>query len=312
MLRKTRSSQRRRSWTFRSRRRPLHVLRAFCFTFSRPWLAGRLRMLSKGFARYGQPTQAPFPLRREHAPCSRRSRQVAAGPGRGHREPFAVHPCGHTFCRACPSCRSPFDVHSLAPSILARNALDDLRLRCRFGVKEDADGKWVANEDSCNAVLSLSAVADHEANACDFTPHPYAFAGCSAMLLRGQVGVHNSSRAGTHATGERVARLAVEAENKSLKEQLARAAAELAALRPPPPPPVPLPAAFQLDVRVIMPDQTEIHFRIARNTPLQRVLDAVNARAQSCYRQLLFRGQSVEGRSAESVGLRDGCQLLPV
>ena len=237
-------------------------------------------------------------------------------------DPVNVHPCGHVFCRACalacaarqpstcPSCRSPFDVHSLAPSILARNALDDLRLRCRFGVKEDADGKWVANEEGCNAVLSLSAVADHEANACDFTPHPCAFAGCSAMLLRGHVGAHNSSRAGTHATGERLARVAAEAENKLLKEQLARAAAELAALRPPPPPPVPLPAAFQLDVRVIMPDQTEIHFRIARNTPLQRVPDAVNARAQSSYRHLLFRGQTVDGHSAESAGLRDGCQLL--
>ena len=53
---------------------------------------------------------------------------------------------------------------SLAPNLTAKAGVDELRVRCRFGVKEEGDG-WVADEAGCPAQLTLDGAAAHEATA---------------------------------------------------------------------------------------------------------------------------------------------------
>ena len=95
-----------------------------------------------------------------------------------------VLPCagGHTFCRACvrnwfnfnricPACREAIPANAaLVPNRLARAQVDELRVRCRFGVKAEGDG-WVADEAGCPAQLSLDGAAAHEAT-CGFATFP--------------------------------------------------------------------------------------------------------------------------------------------
>ena len=84
-----------------------------------------------------------------------------------------VLPCagGHTFCRecvlrwferqrTCPECRAAIPANAaLLPNRLAMAQVDELRVRCRFGVKEEGDG-WVADEAGCPAQLPLDGCGD--------------------------------------------------------------------------------------------------------------------------------------------------------
>ena len=131
-----------------------------------------------------------------------------------------VLPCadGHTFCRACvhrwfegqrtcPACATAIPAHAaLLPNRLARTQVDELRVRCRFGVKEEGD-IWVADETSCPAQLSLDGAAAHEAS-CDFATVACPFAGCGVELRRSDITSHNATSVQTHLDGERSARLA--------------------------------------------------------------------------------------------------------
>ena len=130
-------------------------------------------------------------------------------------------PCGHMVCRACvlrwfarqrtcPECR--VDIPPGAPlptNWTVRAMMDELRVRYRFGVKEEGDG-WVADEAGCPARLSLDGAAAHEAT-CGFATTTCPFAGCGASLRRSDVALHNEASVRAHLDGERAARLAGEA-----------------------------------------------------------------------------------------------------
>ena len=134
-----------------------------------------------------------------------------------------VMPCagGHTFCRACvlrwferqrtcPECRVAIPTKAaLVPNRLVTAMVGELRVRCRFGVKEEGDG-WVADEAGCPAQLSLDGAAAHEA-ACGFATTTCPFAGCGVELRRSDVASHNAASMQAHLEGERAARLAGEA-----------------------------------------------------------------------------------------------------
>ena len=105
-----------------------------------------------------------------------------------------VLPCAgwHTFCRACvrnwlklkrvcPACREAIPANAaLLPNRLARAQVDELRVRCRFGVKAEGDG-WVADEAGCSVQLSLDGAAAHEAT-CGFATFPCPSAECGVEV----------------------------------------------------------------------------------------------------------------------------------
>ena len=131
-----------------------------------------------------------------------------------------VLPCagGHTFCRACvlrwferqrtcPECRAAIPANAaLVPSRLVKAMVYELRVRCRFGVKEEGDG-WVADEAGCPAQLTLDGAVAHEA-ACGFAAITCSFAGCGVELRRADIASHNAASMQAHLDGERAARLA--------------------------------------------------------------------------------------------------------
>ena len=130
-------------------------------------------------------------------------------------------PCGHTFCRACvvrwferqrtcPECRADTAPGAPLPTNwTVRAKVDELRVRCRFGLKEQGDG-WVADEAGCPVQLTLDGVAAHEA-ACGFATTTCPFAGCGVELRRSDVASHNAASMQAHLDGERAARVAGEA-----------------------------------------------------------------------------------------------------
>ena len=146
-----------------------------------------------------------------------------------------VLPCagGHTFCRecvlrwferqrTCPECRVTIPA-SFTPATLPANRVvmaqvDELRVRCRFGVKEEGDG-WVADEAGCPAQLTLDGAAAHEA-ACGFATTTCPFAGCGVALRRSDVATHNAASMQTHLDGERAARVACDARLAAFESRL--------------------------------------------------------------------------------------------
>ena len=153
-----------------------------------------------------------------------------------------VLPCagGHTFCRACvlrwfemqrtcPECRAAIPANAvLVPNRTVKAQVDELRVRCCFGVKEEGDG-WVADEAGCPAQLSLDGAAAHEAT-CGFATTTCPFAGCGVELRRSDVASHNVASVQAHLDGERAARLAGEAIVARLVVSAAAAALRFAAL----------------------------------------------------------------------------------
>ena len=90
------------------------------------------------------------------------------------------------------------------------NLVDQLRIYCRFGLRETRDGEWEADPQGCPAQLSMDAAAAHEAT-CGFTLVRCEFSGCGMELRRCAVDAHDAAEALRHARGEREARLALEA-----------------------------------------------------------------------------------------------------
>ena len=138
-------------------------------------------------------------------------------------EPVALSACGHTFCRACvalvlvkpaaqrkcPTCLA--DVagdEKVITNWTAKDAIAELRVRCRFGLKREGDG-WVADEAGCPAQHTLDGAAAHEA-ACDFGLISCPFAGCGVELRHSQMDSHDAAFLEAHERGERAARLALE------------------------------------------------------------------------------------------------------
>ena len=134
-----------------------------------------------------------------------------------------VLPCagGHTFCRACvlrwferrrtcPECRAAIPANAaLVPSRLVKAMVDELRVRCRFGVKEEGGG-WVADATGCPAQLTLDGAAAHEAT-CGFATTTCPFAGCGVELRPSEVASHNAASLQAHLDGQRAARVASDA-----------------------------------------------------------------------------------------------------
>lgn len=157
-------------------------------------------------------------------------------------DPVSLSVCGHSFCRACvasslarrrscPSCVAAvpeaMDAAALPSNWLARNARDALRLRCRYGVRQQGDA-WVADDGGCPAVLALDALAAHEAS-CAHAPAACPFAGCGALLRPGDAAAHDAACAAAHQASERAARLAGEARLAALEAAAAADRASLAA-----------------------------------------------------------------------------------
>ena len=119
--------------------------------------------------------------------------------------------CGHTYCRACvasilskpaaqrkcPTCRSDASRGVVAAALplnwIVKAQIDALRVRCRFGVKEEGD-RWVADEA-----------------ACDFATTTCSFAGCGVELRRSDVASHNTASMQAHLDRERAARVTSDA-----------------------------------------------------------------------------------------------------
>ena len=134
--------------------------------------------------------------------------------------------CGHAFCRACavrwfdspakrcPSARCPASANSKPAALPAAYALksmvEALRVRCRFGVREDERGGWIGDPEGCTSQLSRAEAAAHEA-ACEHALEACPFAGCGVQRRRRDADAHDAELALSHARGERDARLAVEA-----------------------------------------------------------------------------------------------------
>ena len=163
-------------------------------------------------------------------------------------EPVSLPACGHTFCRGCvasvlakpaaqrkcPNCRKDV-ARSVAAAALPLNwtvksSLDELCVRCRYGVKEEGDG-WMADEAGYPAQLTLDGAAAHEA-ACGFaTTTTCPFAGCGVELRRDQADAHDAAFAVAHARGERAARLLSEARLSAVETSAASTRGELSGER---------------------------------------------------------------------------------
>ena len=141
--------------------------------------------------------------------------------------------CGHTFCRACavrwftnpakrcPVARCAASAKSKPATLPAAYALkgvvESLRVYCRFGVREDERGAWVADPAGCPAQLTRADVAAHEA-ACEHALEACPFAGCGVQRRRRDADAHDTEMAVAHARGERDARLALEASARSERD----------------------------------------------------------------------------------------------
>ena len=131
--------------------------------------------------------------------------------------------CGHTFCRACavhwfnaasdklcPLARCPVSANSQPAALptvyIVKGMVDNLRVHCRFGLREDERGRWTPDAEGCQAQLSRDAVAAHEA-ACEHAFELCPFAGCGVERRRRDADAHDAAAAVAHARGELDARL---------------------------------------------------------------------------------------------------------
>lgn len=108
-----------------------------------------------------------------------------------------------------------------------RGFIDELRIRCRNGVKT-VNGLLVPDEGGCPAVISLEEEASHQAN-CPFAFVVCSFAGCGTRLRRREVNEHDAVSVMNHLAGERSARKAQDARVRALEASSAAAASAAAA-----------------------------------------------------------------------------------
>ena len=109
---------------------------------------------------------------------------------------------------------------------MALNMVDQLRIFCRFGLRETQDGGWEADPEGCSIQLQAGGAAAHEA-VCGFALVRCTFAGCGAELRRSGEDAHDAAEGVRHARGEREARLTLE---KAQAVDKASSAARIAAL----------------------------------------------------------------------------------
>ena len=150
--------------------------------------------------------------------------------------------CGHTFCRACavrwfnaPAKRCPVarcaasansQPAALPTAYALKSMAEALRMHCRFGLREDAQGGWEPDPEGCPAQLRREEAAAHEA-ACAHAFELCPFAGCGVERRRRDTDAHDAAAAVAHARGERDERLASQARANA---QLAAANARCDAL----------------------------------------------------------------------------------
>jgi hypothetical protein len=151
-------------------------------------------------------------------------------------------PCGHSFCKACithwlelpASAQRPCPlgcaiaapvVSSLSTNFSLQDTVGELRIRCRFGLR-DAGGEWAVDPKGCPEQPRIADAAAHDA-ACGFAVVVCAFAGCGVEMQRSAAPEHDAREAVSHARGERAARKALETRVAALE----RGAAGLEALR---------------------------------------------------------------------------------
>ena len=89
--------------------------------------------------------------------------------------------------------------------------VDALLVHCRFGLRENERGDWAPDPALCDAQLAPSDVAAHEA-VCQYALEACLFAGCGVVRRRRDADAHNAAAASEHARGERIMRLALEAQ----------------------------------------------------------------------------------------------------
>ena len=82
---------------------------------------------------------------------------------------------------------------------------------CRHGLRSDERGGWSPDPERCTELLRRGDVAAHEA-VCLHVIEACPFAGCGVLRLRRDAGTHDAEAAAAHASGERAARLALEAQ----------------------------------------------------------------------------------------------------
>ena len=119
--------------------------------------------------------------------------------------------CGHTLCRACavkcfeatkccPLCRHRLDADpaALPTNYSLKSMVEELRVYCRFGLREDDRGGWMPDPAGCPLQLSRGEAAAHEA-ACEYAQETCPFAGCGVQLRRRDAAAHNATAALTRA-----------------------------------------------------------------------------------------------------------------
>ena len=100
-------------------------------------------------------------------------------------------------------------------SVVALKALDELRVWCRFGLRETHEGDWaVDSEGGCPAQILAGEADVHEAT-CGYELLRCCFAGCGVEVRKKDLDAHNEAQALQHARGEREARLALETSSSS-------------------------------------------------------------------------------------------------
>ena len=98
--------------------------------------------------------------------------------GSNQREPVTLSVCGHSFCRECanssltakrqcPNCRSECArtgaVSSLmVPNFSVKDALDELRVHCRFGLRAGGADGWEKDPEGCPALVKRGDKVAHE------------------------------------------------------------------------------------------------------------------------------------------------------
>ena len=106
----------------------------------------------------------------------------------------------------------------LPTSYAMKDAVDALRVHCRWGVREDGAG-WVPDPAACPAVLSLGDAAVHAAT-CDWALETCPFAGCGVQRRRRDAEAHDRDALLAHLQGERAARVEAQAALQALEARV--------------------------------------------------------------------------------------------
>ena len=99
---------------------------------------------------------------------------------------------------------------SLPLNFALADTVGDMRIFCRFGLRETAADTWEPDSDGCPHQPRVADASTHDA-VCGFAIVRCPFAGCGEEMRRSDAAVHDANEAVKHARGERAARVALEA-----------------------------------------------------------------------------------------------------